>query len=182
MSRNVAGRAGVLTGLALFVWVALSFAASGPSQRFLELQARLVELYSTKTGLEQRLSIIQNERATTQLPSNMTWATSGEQDVESQLQKVILDVMEKHSFELTSFGPATGPDNAATATIAFSVEGSADWPQLLGLLSDINEIQPPLSISELSIRGAPAGNDTASKQEVLTRLVVWGMSSSEAEP
>lgn len=181
MNRSALKQLSVLAIIALLTGALFTLGTSGSRERLSDAKAEQERLESLRVRLTEQLAALRGSTASPAfLASELIWPGSDKATIERSLQAVATGLSDRHGLSLNAFSVTTGPQAQTTATVAFQLEGTADWQSLLRFMDDILAHEPRLGVSDLSIRTTSSG--AAQDMQVIFRMTIWGFAPEVGKP
>jgi hypothetical protein len=172
-------RSEILGGASLIL-IAFAFIQSATSISRNRLESR-VALFETLLRRNDNLlnaneKFSQSLKAQPKLDQAIVWQIEAP---EVELQRRLLAVIEANGGKISSFGPAIAPIEDISGSFAGQFEFQISSLGLLGFLSEVENISPPVSVGNLWVRAGSVLDADAAEGQINVRALIWGFRSRE---
>jgi hypothetical protein len=132
-------------------------------------------LEARQAQLTQRIASWQQAQAEVTLPESMVRRAADGTAATLAIQQLLVALAAEHRLALSSFGAVPLSHDLPHEIAAVELEGRADLSRFAGFLAALEEVEPRLAVSNLTLRALPARGAEAGVAPVSLRLVVWGL-------
>lgn len=138
------------------------------AQSYEAAQLRLAEV-------EERVARLEQSGTRSDWPDGVAWSSASVNEASQDLQKAVLQNLNKAGLEATRFGGSYRPDNVPVAAIGLDLEFEGALRNVSKLLMSLRSNEPAIAVGSLQIRHVSSRTRIPGETPVSVRMGLWGV-------